>query len=200
MKESHQQSVKILTNAIKTKSHQEVAINDIYKFRDQLFNLKHSGPQFRQILNAAKWAKENEFKMMKEQKLDFSGYLKNKFKKSFSKGSKNLNSTPKAGPSGQEKTFPKSESSGGFQKKAASETKNVKKPAVVKSNDVCFLCKGGHKSTECDEHSLVIRNSIVNIKDLCSLCLTPGHGVAKCTSEYLCTKCKGKHAAAICQK
>src|SRR5699024_10854553 len=50
MKETHQESVRILTEAINNQSHENVRIEDIYKYRDQLFQLKHSGPQFQQMM------------------------------------------------------------------------------------------------------------------------------------------------------
>ena len=51
MKETHQESVNILTKAIENQSHEEVKLEDIELYRDQLYALKHSGPQFRQMIS-----------------------------------------------------------------------------------------------------------------------------------------------------
>src|SRR5699024_7710877 len=71
MKETHRENVRILTEAIKNKAHENVRIEDITKFRDQLFALKHSGPQFRQILDVTKSAQQKHFQHWERDPLDF---------------------------------------------------------------------------------------------------------------------------------
>jgi hypothetical protein len=50
--------VKVLTEAIRNKSQEEVKIEDIHKFRNQLLHLKHSGSQFSQMLDTFQLVRE----------------------------------------------------------------------------------------------------------------------------------------------
>lgn len=51
MKQSHQEGVKFLADAIKSCSHETVRIDDVPSLRDQLTGLKHTGAQFQQMLS-----------------------------------------------------------------------------------------------------------------------------------------------------
>jgi len=60
MKESHQENVRILTHAIQTNVVSDVTLDDIFKYKDQLVALKHTGQQFAQMLDKASWTKLDE--------------------------------------------------------------------------------------------------------------------------------------------
>jgi len=205
MKEAHQEAVKVLTKAINNKSHENVQLGDIYKFRDRLFALKHSGDQFRQIMDASKRAKANEFKLMKEQQLDFSKAAK-KGQKLFGSESGQGGKPAASGSGGkqpqQQKPQPKEargppKSSYNTSRRAAPQQQpESSKPEP--SNFKCNICDGSHKSVDCQSHSLVLRKSIIKLKDLCTVCLEFGHGANKCPSEYKCKQCNERHSVVIC--
>ena len=61
MKNNHRENVRILTEAIANKSQDAVRLEDIAKYRDQLFQLKHTGAQFRQMLHVSQSAQSKLF-------------------------------------------------------------------------------------------------------------------------------------------
>ena len=71
MKGTHRENVGILTNNIKNISLDNVRIEDTFKLRDQLFQLKHSGPQFRKMLDATKSAHNKNFQHWERDALHF---------------------------------------------------------------------------------------------------------------------------------
>lgn len=72
MKEAHQQSIKILAEAIKLKQVNDINLDDIYKFKDQLVSLKYSGAQFRQMMDSAAQIKHKAAAEMPEKELDLT--------------------------------------------------------------------------------------------------------------------------------
>jgi len=62
MKRAHRESVKFLTQAIANKSQENVRIDDVIRLRDQLMALKHTGTQFRQMIELNVHEKQKEFK------------------------------------------------------------------------------------------------------------------------------------------
>lgn len=64
----------------------------------------------------------------------------------------------------------------------------------------CSICDGLHSSHTCEAVSVQFRRSRVNVRDLCSLCLLPGHALSACASNgFECSNCGDRnHCAALC--
>lgn len=54
MKLSYRNMIEILEKAIESKEQNEITLNDIMKYESELLELKHSGKQFQQFLDAEK--------------------------------------------------------------------------------------------------------------------------------------------------
>ena len=76
MKETHRQNVRILIEAIDRKSAAAISLDDIYKFRQELLNLKHSGPQLQQMLDTTASVMNKEFLWQrKDEKINLKNSL-----------------------------------------------------------------------------------------------------------------------------
>lgn len=60
MKAAHKEEVQVLMEAIKNKSQAPVTIADIKHYQKELIGLKHSGPQFAQILSVSEAVKKKK--------------------------------------------------------------------------------------------------------------------------------------------
>jgi len=64
----------------------------------------------------------------------------------------------------------------------------------------CAICEREHQSEQCDYENVKLRMSIVNVKEICPLCLMTGHTLLYCVSDNKCDLCSGKHASVLCLK
>ena len=72
MKDTLRENVRILFAALKSKSQDKVCIEDIGKLRDQLFQLKHSGAQFRKMLSVNFSTHEKLFQHWERDPIEFN--------------------------------------------------------------------------------------------------------------------------------
>ncbi|CAL8071662.1 unnamed protein product [Calicophoron daubneyi] len=66
----------------------------------------------------------------------------------------------------------------------------------VSLSDRCLLCSALHAVRSCGrflENNIQGRRNIVRFKNLCNLCLKPGHFARNCQVSSLCAKCGGRH-------
>src|SRR5699024_10183854 len=77
MKESHEMDVMYLYEAILNKTCPAVNLEDIPALRQQLLRLKHSGPQFRQMLQGSGWVQQQAFEYQERSGLDLTGSTEN---------------------------------------------------------------------------------------------------------------------------
>ena len=70
----------------------------------------------------------------------------------------------------------------------------------IKSN--CVFCSGNNRnSNRCAKVTdPSARKQIIFQKNLCYICMSPKHKASKCTANYICKKCNGRHHVSICQK
>ena len=67
-------------------------------------------------------------------------------------------------------------------------------------NNVCQLCKGKHRITDCSQFiTLTIheRKNIIIKNKLCLNCFRPGHDSAHCPSKFSCRTCAKRHHTMI---
>jgi len=63
----------------------------------------------------------------------------------------------------------------------------------------CAICNSTtHRSVMCNNKSATIRKSIANVRELCPVCLIPGHGVSRCPNDSRCRLCNERHSHVIC--
>jgi len=72
MKNTHRENVRILTEAINSKSCNSARIEDIDNYVEELLRLKHSGPQFAQMLAITKNVQKRHFEHFQLPPVDFS--------------------------------------------------------------------------------------------------------------------------------
>ena len=66
MKMDHRKAVEALTTAMQSKSTETINIKDVQKYCDQLISLKHTGGQFKQMMDTAILSKPKEFQYIEK--------------------------------------------------------------------------------------------------------------------------------------
>ena len=64
------------------------------------------------------------------------------------------------------------------------------------SNNICQLCRGRHRLSECPQFvaiSPLERKNILTKYKLCLNCIRPGHDLAHCPSKFACRTCAKRH-------
>ena len=70
-----------------------------------------------------------------------------------------------------------------------------------KNNKSCLFCQGNHPLFRCTKVTdPKIREDLIFKNRLCSICLDNSHIASKCTSNYTCKKCEGRHNILVCTK
>ena len=69
------------------------------------------------------------------------------------------------------------------------------------NNKSCLFCQGNHPLFRCTKVTdPKIRKDLIFKNRLCFICLDNSHIASKCTSNYTCKKCEGRHNISICTK
>ena len=67
--------------------------------------------------------------------------------------------------------------------------------------NLCIFCGGTHTSSKCRKVSNPkARKDILFKNKVCLICFLQGHFSSRCTSQYRCRKCEGRHHISICLK